>query len=193
MVTLHPIDHTLLQNEASFELLFKQLYTPVCRTIYKITGDKQATEDIAQDAFFVLWEKRSEVNTSVKAYLYRAAINKAFNYLERNKRWVRKELEEGWYDFVPTANTTEQELAFKETEKTIHEALDTLPPACKTVFVMSRMEEMSYKEIAEVLNISIKTVENQIGKALKIMREKVGIGVMMYLVLRISYLISFIS
>lgn len=109
--------------------------------------------------------------------------------MERNKRWVRKELEGDWYDFVPSANTTEQELAFKEAEQTIHEALDTLPPACKTVFVMSRVEEMTYREIADVLNISIKTVENQIGKALKIMRERVGIGVMMYFVLRISYIV----
>lgn len=189
MTPLQPIDHTLLQDEASFELLFRQLYTPLCRTVNKVVGDKQATEDIVQDAFFVLWEKRNEVTISVKAYLYRSAINKAFNYLERNKRWVRKELEGDWYDFVPAANTIEQEMAYKETEKTIHEALDMLPPACKTAFVMSRMEEMSYKEIAEVLNISVKTVENQIGKALKLMRERVGIGVMMYLVVRISHLV----
>lgn len=175
MISLHPIDHSLLQDETSFEVLFRQLYSSVCKTIYKIVLDRDVAEDITQDAFVVLWEKRAEVTVSVKSYLYRAAINKAFNHLEKSKRWVRSpEDGEGWHDFTPIDNTTEETIILGETQKKVEEALNSLPPACRTVFLMSRMDEMSYKEIAEVLQISIKTVENQMSKALRILRERLG-------------------
>ena len=175
MIPLHPIENELLKDEASFEILFRKLYGPLCKTIFKVVQDKQAAEDIAQDAFFVLWEKRKEVNVSIKSYLYRAALNKAFTYLERNKRWVRTQQDDDWYEFEPSANTTQEIFQFNETQNEVNKAISSLPPACKTVFLMSRMEEMSYKEIAEALNISIKTVENQMSKALRIVKERVGI------------------
>ncbi len=172
MAELHPINATLLQDEASFEVLFRKLYAPLCKTIFKIVQDKDLAEDIAQDAFFILWEKRNEVTISVKSYLYRAAINKAFTQLEKNKRFVRTQ-EGDWFEYEPSANTTEEIVNEKELQMEVNKAIDSLPPACRTVFLMSRMDEMSYKEIAEALNISVKTVENQMSKALRIVREAV--------------------
>jgi RNA polymerase sigma-70 factor, ECF subfamily len=172
LAELYPIDASLLKDEASFEVLFRKLYAPLCRTIFKIVQDKDLAEDIAQDAFFVLWEKRNEVSMSVKSYLYRAAINKAFTQLEKNKRFVRTQ-EGDWFEYEPAANTTEEIIHEKELQREVNKAIDALPHACRTVFLMSRMDEMSYKEIAEALNISVKTVENQMSKALKLVREAV--------------------
>lgn len=174
MIPLHPIENDLLKDEASFEILFRKLYRPLCKTLFKVIQDKQTAEDIAQDAFFILWEKRKEIRLSIKSYLYRAALNKAFTYLERDKRLVRTQHEGDWYEYEPSANTTQETFQLNETQTEINKAIDSLPPACKTVFLMSRMEEMTYKEIAEALNISIKTVENQMSKALKQIKERLG-------------------
>jgi RNA polymerase sigma-70 factor (ECF subfamily) len=170
VIPLHSIDTSYLKDAASFEVLFRKWYAPLCKTLFNILKDKELAEDTAQEAFFVLWEKRQEVTISVKSYLYRAAINKAFNLLEKNKRFVR--VQEGdWAEWEPISNSTEDFVNEKELQHTLNKAIDRLPPACKTVFLMSRMEEMSYKEIAEAMNISIKTVENQVSKALRLLRE----------------------
>lgn len=164
-----------LSDPAFFEAVFRQFYTPLCKTVYRISLDKQATEDIVQDLFVKLWNTKDSVsiNTSLKSYLYRAAINATFNYLEKNKKLIA--LEAGLEHFEPASNTVDEQLAFKELQDLTEKALNALPPACRTVFVLSREEELSYKEIAEMLNISVKTVENQMIKALRIIREKLDI------------------
>jgi RNA polymerase sigma-70 factor (ECF subfamily) len=135
-----------------------------------MVSDQQATEDILQDVFLKIWNNRKDLSFtfSIKSYLYRAAINAALNYLEKNKRTVGLETE---YYPEPTAEGVEDQLHFQEVESRVQEAIETLPPACKTIFVLSRYEEMSYKEIADSLQISVKTVENQMGKALRQMRQ----------------------
>ncbi len=177
MIPLHPIDPSSLQDEASFEVLFRKCYAPLCRTLFAILKDKALSEDIAQEAFFVLWEKRAEVNISIKSYLYRTAINKAFNHLEKSKRFVR--MQEGdWVEWGPGSNTTDEWMAEKELQQAFHHALDSLPPACRTVFLMSRVEEMSYKDIADALRISVKTVENQISKGLRILKDNLLVAIL---------------
>ncbi len=158
------------QNEAAFmEALFKKYYAPLGRTVNRMVNDSQATEDILQDVFLKIWNNRKEMefNYSIKSYLYRAAINAALNYLEKNKRNVSIEV-----DSLPEQATyhVEEQIHASELESRVKEAIETLPPACKTVFVLSRYEEMSYKEIADSMQISVKTVENQMGKALKQMK-----------------------
>jgi RNA polymerase sigma-70 factor, ECF subfamily len=107
---------------------------------------------------------------SIKSYLYRSAINTALNYIEKNKRSVQITKIESVTDSYK-ASHTEEKISFKELEGKVSAAIDTLPPKCKIIFVMSRYDELSYKEIAEALDLSIKTVENQIGKALSILRD----------------------
>lgn len=172
MMQVFLTDHLTLNDQASFESLFRKWYVPLCKTIYRIVQDKQAAEDIAQDAFFVVWEKKDEIHISVKSYLYRVGINRAFGYLEKEKRFVRTPQDEDWYDFAPAGNTTEQVVFHSELEREIHQAIEALPPACRSVFLMSRVDELSYKEIAAALEISVKTVENQMSKALKVLKEK---------------------
>jgi RNA polymerase sigma-70 factor (ECF subfamily) len=160
-------------NERSYEELFRKWYAPLCKMIFRLLKDKELTEDTVQDVFIKLWEKRAElkIQISLKSYLYRAAINAAYNHLEKNKRYSKLTLE----DVAVTTfahNTAEADLYGQELETKIKETLLLLPEACREVFVLSRFEELSYKEIAETLGISIKTVENQMGKALRIFREQ---------------------
>ena len=149
--------------------------------------DKDVAEDLAQDSFFVLWEKRDEIQISVKSYLYRIAINKSFNHLQKSKKFV--ETKDGdLTEFESSENTTENQVNLVYAENEVKQAIDSLPPACRAIFVMSRMDEMSYKEISESLEISIKTVENQMSKALRILREKLLMILVIFFAFYSNYL-----
>jgi RNA polymerase sigma-70 factor (ECF subfamily) len=160
-------------NESSYEELFRKWYAPLCKMIFRILKDKDHTEDIVQEVFIKLWEKREDlsIDISLKSYLYRAAINAAYNYLEKNKRYPKLSIEELTIEIV-SPSQAENDIHAKELETKINNTLASLPEGCREVFILSRQEGLSYKEIAETLAISIKTVENQMGKALRIFREK---------------------
>lgn len=162
------IDTTIL----GFEETFKMHYKMLCNAANKILNDKDTAEDVVQDVFLKFWSKRENINIihSVKSYLYRATINTSLNYLESNKKIIRLKDTEHSSEF-PAINAGE-ELSHKELKSKIDEAIDQLPPKCKVVFVLSRYEGMKYQQIADHLGISIKTVENQMGKALKMLRER---------------------
>ena len=159
-----------IDGQRFIEFLFKKYYSPLCRLAKRLVGDAEAAEDVVQDVFFKLWQDREsrEISTSVKAYLYRAVSNKALNYLEKHKKLTPLETAELP---EPTFLPSENSLQTQELEAKIAEALEALPPACKAVFVLSRYEEMSYREIADALQIAPKTVENQLGKALRHFRH----------------------
>ncbi|WP_227006366.1 RNA polymerase sigma-70 factor [Rufibacter latericius] len=166
--------HVLLKtNEALFmETLFKQYYVLLCRTAVRFTKDTEAAEDLVQEVFCKIWQNREvlEVSTSYKAYLVRSVTNQALNYIEKQKRLVLAE-DTTPYESSVSANTTMEQLEGTEMEGRIQQALNELPPQCRLIFEMSRFEELTYKEIAETLQLSPKTVENQMGKALRILRE----------------------
>lgn len=165
-------ENSSVLNESSYEELFRKWYTPLCKMIFRILKDKGLTEDTVQEIFIKLWEKRNDlkVETSLKSYLYRAAINTAFNILEKNKRYPKLSLEDMTSEVA--ISSVEGEIHAQELERKINETLMILPEACREIFILSRHEGLSYKEIAETLGISIKTVENQMGKALRVFREK---------------------
>ena len=158
--------------EAFIEQLFRTHYAALCRAIRPIVRDRDTAEDIVQDVFMKIWRSQTPLDNeqSVKAYLFRAAINTALNFLEKNKRTTP------WEDTLADQygiNSTEEALAYRETEQKIAYALEQLPPRCKVVFSLSRFEDMSYADIAQHLDISVKAVEKHMGKALKIMRKHV--------------------
>ncbi|MFP4291352.1 MAG: RNA polymerase sigma factor [Cyclobacteriaceae bacterium] len=165
------------QNEEKFiENLFRTYYSPLCRTVFNIVHDSDAAEDIVQDVFVKVWRKREQMDAGgyIKAYLYRSSINTALNYLEKNRR-------NRSMDDSPDAhasyshNSTDDIISQQEVSKSIDQALQALPPKCRTVFSLSRFEEMSYAEIAAQLDISVKAVEKHMGKALRLMREHLKI------------------
>jgi RNA polymerase sigma-70 factor (ECF subfamily) len=160
-------------NEIAYEMIFKSYYQPLCRYAYTFLHDKEESEEVVQSVFISLWEKRSmlEIQTSFKAYLYRMVRNSCLNVIKHEKvkkQHVAHELAVAEVSY----NSVSEKVYANELSLKITEAMKALPEQCRLVFQLSRFEELKYQEIADQLNISIKTVENHMGKALKIMREQ---------------------
>lgn len=158
---------------ASFEMLFKSHYSTLCRFAESYLKDPEEAEEVVQAAFIGFWEKRESISidTSLKAYLYRSVRNACLNELKRQK--VRKlHANQVALEGEPESEASDRIAMKKELEVKIQEAMLRLPEQCRLIFQMSRFEELKYKEIADQLGISVKTVENQMGKALRIMREQ---------------------
>lgn len=161
----------LLQTdgEKAIELIFRQYYQFLCLVVYKILPDQNLVEDLAQEVFYELWRKKDKikVTTSLKAYLRRAAVNKTLNYIRDQKI---KFDDEAKLQPIASSIKTSTRLESKELQGLIDQAINRLPERCRIVFALSRFEGFSYQEIAQELGISVKTVENQISKALRLLR-----------------------
>lgn len=157
--------------EQVFKTYFKNLHAYAC-TILK---DEDEAEEMVQQVFFKLWERAENLSFtgSIAAYLYRAVHNESMNYLRHQKVKSTHQLQVAYSSRNQSENVSGKMIS-KELEKQFQSALAELPEQCRTIFQLSRFEEMKYREIAEKLSISIKTVENQMGKALKIMRAKLS-------------------
>lgn len=171
---IHPdaeIIRLLRQNDdQAISLIFREHYAFLCQVIVRVLSDEHIAEDLAQDVFYDLWKRRQELDISIslRAYLRRAGINKTLNYIrDRKIRWDDEDKIPQVSSHLPDAN---QHLETEDLKKRINQAIDDLPERCRLVFTLSRFEELSYQEIAVQLDISVKTVENQISKALKILR-----------------------
>lgn len=164
---------TLLSKdgEKAIKALFDQYYNYMCHAVYRIMPDRVMVEDIVQEVFYELWRKREKLNitTSLKAYLRRACINKTLNHIRDQK--IKFDDEDKIYELdLSTSVDGQEQMEATELQTLINKTIDALPAKCRIIFSMSRFEDMKYKEIAHELNISVKTVENQISKALKLLR-----------------------
>ena len=162
----HSIQQTA--DERAFRILFDHYYRYLQITAYRYLADENLAKDMVQDAFTELWIKRGELNINQvpSAYLRSMVVNRSLNLIKRNKRMENRpqaDLEVGSSDqAIP-----DRQLESKEGTAAIQAAIDGLPPRCRTIFVLSRFDALSHKEIAQKLGISNKTIENQITKALK--------------------------
>ncbi len=160
-------------DESALRRIFDRYYAVLLGDVYRILPDEDTCQDLAQEVFVELWRKRSDldIHTSLRAYLRRAAVNRAINHLKSNRRFTFEEP----HKMADTADTAERDISGKHEQDTLEEALhaaiDTLPEKCRVVFSLSRFEHMSHREISERLGISVKTIENQITKAMKILRQ----------------------
>ncbi len=161
----------VIADEAAFKQLFESLYDALVRYAFTFLKDTDEAEDIVQQQFVKLWEKRAEltIHTSVKAFMYSTIYNACMNKLKQQQ--VRQSYAKEVQLNAPVSSASD-ELQHKELEEKIEQALQVLPEQCAKIFKMSRFENLKYKEIADELNLSIKTIENQMGKALKILREQ---------------------
>lgn len=153
------------------ESLFRSNYKSLCLLSFKIVNSKETAEDIVQDCFLKFWKGKESIliKSSLKAYLYRAVTNASLNHIRLSKKFSDIEtLAEEPAEEVLNENAVNTE---DLTEK-IKEAIDSLPPKCKTIFILSRYQGLKYREIADTLQISIKTVENQMSIAFEKLREK---------------------
>lgn len=156
-------------------MLFRSEFKGLCLFALKFTKDHETAKEIVQDAFINLWEKRDTIDLSkpVKSYLTTIIYNKSLNYLRDNKKFDREILD--FENINSTANfQTSDKLVASEIEQQIKSAIDELPEKCREVFMLSRYKNLKYQEIANQLNISIKTVETQMSKALQHMRVRLA-------------------
>lgn len=162
-------------DRSAFEEVFRLHYTELCRFCIKYVRDEHVAEELVQEVYINIWERRNTLNitTSVKAYLFTAVRNRSFNYL---KLQIPKEQKKIGVEDVLDLRDNGEELEVKMVQEELHayvqDAIDALPPKCQTIFNLSRNAGMTYKEIAEELDLSVKTVENQVGHALRKLREQ---------------------
>jgi RNA polymerase sigma-70 factor (ECF subfamily) len=162
-------------NEQVFGQVFRRWYTALCTYALSFTGnDPDEAEELVQQVFLNIWEHRERFPNvvSVKAYLYRAVHNSGLNLIEKQKRKVS--IDDSPLHVAHLREEHTSGLQVQELELAIGDAVDRLPIQCRRVFELSRYEQMKYKEIADVMNISVKTVENQMGKALRILRGRLA-------------------
>jgi len=168
------------KDETAFEQLFKKHFKRLHAYAFTILRDEIEAEEAVQQVFFKLWERNVRKDSpgenlsltgSVSAYLYRAVHNESLNYIKHQKVRSNHQLHVA-YRMKNEVDHPAKKIMAGELEKKIHTALNELPEQCRTIFQMSRFDELKYREIADKLGISVKTVENQMGKALKLLRQK---------------------
>lgn len=170
---------TLLQqgNEKAFERLFKDHFKSLHAYAYTFLKDNEMAEEIVQNVFCRIWEKRDQLKTdgSLKSYLYRSVHNESLNYIKHQK--VKANF--GVYYAGQMEHSEEQQQASvkvmtTELQQHITAAMNELPQQCRTIFQLSRFEQLKYQQIADQMGLSVKTIENQMGKALRLMRIKLA-------------------
>jgi len=162
-------------TEKKFEELFKLHFVPLCAYGRKYIYDIDAVKEIVHDVYINLWDKRKSIDTDkpVKSYLYTSVHNRCLNYIRDNKKFDRGNVEIENINLDSNWENSDK-LVEAELENNIKMAIDSLPPKCREVFMLNRFENLKYAEVAKKLNISVKTVEAQISKALKILKEKLA-------------------
>jgi RNA polymerase sigma-70 factor, ECF subfamily len=161
------------RDEQVFGDLFKTYFKQLRNYAFSFVREQTLAEDIVQTIFLRLWDKIEVLNVadSVAAYLYRAVYNESLNVLKRSKvrrsyhSWLNRHMKD-------QTDNAQKNLQLQELERQLRAAINELPEQCRTIFQLSRYEELRYRDIGARLGISVKTVENQMGKALKLLRAR---------------------
>ncbi|WP_437917709.1 RNA polymerase sigma-70 factor [Sphingobacterium sp. LRF_L2] len=163
------LDRIRENDTSAYTALFKKYWRPLYQAAFQVLRDEHRCEDIIQEVFMQLWDKRQDlhIEKSLNAYLYAIVRHKVFFEITKNKS--RKEVFENLPERL-SLDTPDRNVEYSETVETINGLIAQLPQRCKEVYILSREKAMSHKQIAEKLGISTKTVENQLTKALKPIR-----------------------
>jgi len=162
----------LAGDESTFESVYKHFLKPLHVYAIAILKDEDRAEGMVQNVFLKLWDKKERLSFSgsLQAYLYGAVYHECLNYLRHEKVKIKHQQ----HVVYTMGNNAEEsgKMELLDLREKLADALNELPEKCRTIFQLSRFEELKYQEIADRLQISIKTVEAQMGKALKILRIK---------------------
>ena len=159
-------------NLVTFEKLFRKYYAGLCNYANKYLKDLDRAEEVVQELFYKLWEKRNklDINVSLKSYMYRAVYNGCLQYL--NHRAIEIKYENYYKKQTKGYDRDASEaMNMQELNEIINETLNSLPERCRNIFLLNRQDGLKYREIAKKLDLSIKTVEANMGKALKLLRK----------------------
>jgi RNA polymerase sigma-70 factor (ECF subfamily) len=152
-----------------FELLFREQFNLLCNLACTVVKDADVSKDVVQQVFLNYWQRRDtiEIRGSVKGYFYKAVLNNAITHLNKTRRLTPIET-------IPVNKFIEEPAKEDNSQirEYLHKAISDLPPVCQEVFRLSRFSDLTNKEIAEEMNISLKAVEKHITKALKFLRER---------------------
>jgi RNA polymerase sigma-70 factor, ECF subfamily len=180
-------------EESAYEMLFNEYYKVLTVFAKRYLNDLEKAKEVVQDLFVSIYEKREklDINSSLKSYLFRSTHNRCINLINAQK--VRDRYAEyATYANASSENNLEQEVNKTELEHALYKAIGDLPPRCRSIFKMNRFDGLSNGEIADKLNLSKRTVETQISKALKILRMKMEpymtIFIMFFLVCAIRFI-----
>ncbi len=169
-------------DQREFEELFRNYFAPLMAFSRRILGDEEDAREVVHQVFINLWEKRSklDLSTSLKSYLFTSVNNRSLNVIRDRRKFSSEEVPERAGEWDVSAQMEAMEL-----EEKIRAAIDTLPERCREIFELNRFEGLKYSEIATQLDISVKTVENQMTKALKLLREQLGkyLSILLWLLL----------
>ncbi|MBU0764129.1 MAG: RNA polymerase sigma-70 factor [Bacteroidetes bacterium] len=171
----HIISQITQSDESAFEKLFRSFYSLLCGYANKFLNDTDESEEIVQELFCNLWIKREELNvtSSLRSYLFRAVRNSCLNRIKHYG--IRDDYKETHLSSIKAEEISGADLMeANELENRIRHAIDRLPLERRKVFIMSRYDGLKYREIAEKLKISVKTVENQMGAALRFLRGELA-------------------
>ncbi|MEX0275100.1 MAG: RNA polymerase sigma factor [Flavobacteriaceae bacterium] len=162
----------------AYEYLFNQYYDWLCNYVFRLSGDRNLSKDVVQEVMVGIWEKRHQITIkgSLKGYLFKATHNQFLLYLRKQKR-QQDLLDKIRWDTIYDSYFEQKgdDVPVKAAKVKLDELIDKLPPRCKEIFIMNKLERRKYKEIAQDMGISVKTVENQMSKALRIIRENASI------------------
>ncbi|OHX68629.1 hypothetical protein NH26_19050 [Flammeovirga pacifica] len=160
-------------SKEQFEVLFKAQYPKLCAYANTFLKDIQASEDVVHDVLIKLWEQKEQIDidTSLEAYLFRAVRNKCLNVIRHTEV---KENYKVHVDHTSSSQHVEEDLEASELDDKIQSAINQMPDKRKNIFLLSRFEGLKYSEIATQLNISVKTVENQMSSALKYLKTELS-------------------
>lgn len=156
---------------AAFKRLFSISYDPLCQFCFRFVQVREVAEELVSDVFLTIWKNRERIQvTSAKAYLFTAVRNRGFDYLRKKKQGKSCTIDYARHIAADYPNAQDR-MVESELAVSVEQSVAALPKQCRLIFELSREEGLKYKEIATKLDISIKTVETQMGRALKHLRE----------------------
>lgn len=177
-------------NRERFEMIFRTEFKALCYLAQKVVKDQEAAREIVQEAFVNLWEKRDSIDQdrNIRSYLATGIYNRSLNWLRDNRKFNVSLLElENLSDIAALESVDNDQLAENELHDLIQKSINELPEKCREVFVLSRYENMKYKEIADQLKLSVKTVEAQMSKALQHLRLRLADYIRMIILIILTF------